>query len=113
MSAFNGITFTPLRDSDGYRYPWRREKHWSREHYPDTGTDEVQFGGQGNAVLEVECLIDSDSDVTSLQALINGTGYTLVHDGATYNTVRLVDETMKRRPWAAEWRGTLTFEREV
>ena len=115
MTTFNSITITPLRDSDGYSAPWKRAPRWSVEHYPDTNTDEVQFGGLGNAVCTVEVLVDSDADAASLQALVNGTAYTLADfpSGTTYTGVRLRDWNLKRRPWAAEWRGTLVFEREA
>lgn len=115
MSTFNGITFTPLRDSDGWRYPWKRAPYWAQQHYPDTNTDEVQFGGLGNPSVTVEVLVDVDADVASLEALVNGSAYTLANfpTGTTYTNVRLRDCQLRRRPWAAEWRGTLTFEREA
>ena len=79
MSTFNGITFTPLRDSDGWRYPWKRAPYWAQQHYPDTNTDEVQFGGLGNPSVTVEVLVDVDADVASLEALVNGSAYTLAN----------------------------------
>lgn len=115
MSTFNGITFTPLRDSDGWRPNWRREPIWNEEHYPETDTDEVQFGGLKNPTLSVEVLIDEDDDAAALEALVDGLPYTLADypTGTTYTAVRLRDCDLRRRPWAEEWRGTLTFEREA
>ena len=48
MSTFNSSRLSPCETPRATAHPGASTPYWAQEHYPDTNTDEVQFGGLGN-----------------------------------------------------------------
>lgn len=115
MTTFNGIGFdVDISDKNGWQPDWRRQTYYSRKHYPDTNTDELQFGGLGNKQITVLACVDSAADVATLQGYVGSTYALNDFLGSSYASATLLDLRIKgRRPWAEEYEVELDFDVEA
>lgn len=71
--TFAGITLS-LRWEDDFDPLVERPNNVSVEHYPETNTDEVQFGGVGQGHITLQVWLSSLADLATLEAaMANGT----------------------------------------
>jgi hypothetical protein len=117
MATFNTATFYVV--ALGAAPYWEREGYWSSLHYPETNTDELQYGGAGNLRVVLDCWTSADSQMNLLEAKAHPTTPTgwastsvsnLYGDGTTFDNVILRAITDKRRTWTGTWYFRAEFE---
>lgn len=95
MPTYNGVTFDIIDErGQGIRPVFATQKYQSRQHYPESNLDEVQFGGKGDSILKCKIVCYSLANYNTLDSSWGDTARTLTNLYATgddYVGVKLTD----------------------
>jgi hypothetical protein len=115
MPAYAGVSFDVVKSSDGLSEGIERPKHVSITHYPDTDTDEIQFGGKGTPRVTLKVYVYTQAGCDALEAAWGPTVRALTgwrSDADSINAMLIDVKPFKRPPkgWAQDlFIGELTF----
>jgi hypothetical protein len=113
MATYNSVTFTVLLN-DGILTLWQQEERVAITPIPNANYDDVQWMGLGNPTITLNTLIESEADLTALQASRGITKRSLTGvNGATYANTMLLKVTNARKSMGGYWTADLTFMREA
>lgn len=111
--TYASVSFDVAGSPNARRPPWTRKLHVSREHYPETNLDEVQFGGKGNFTIKVRAVVYSQANLDTLLAAWGSTSRALTLWSVAQGNAYLTDLVPVEDHEMTDWHYVdLTFERE-